>query len=227
MTEQVETIQAEIAPVVAQARAVAVETASDYTTAGVFLTALKTAQKKVAAYWDPVVAQAYAAHKGLTAKKAEMMKPLTDAESTVKRAMSDYSIDQARIQAAETARLQAEENARAERERAAAMKAAEKLKTPELREARLEAAAAIAPAAVYVAPTVPKVEGQSTRTVYRAVVTDPKALALALLSWPDWMEYIEVKQGALDRLAQRTRGQIAGVPGLTIQQDIGITTRTK
>jgi len=222
--DQVEVIRAEVAPVVAQAGAVVVKTAEQYAGAADFLKAIKGAQKRVTDHFGPMKAAAHAAWKTITGKEAETMAPLTEAEALVKQRMLCYSNEQDRLRRAEQARLQAEADAAAERERARLEKEAARLKTPELREARLEQAAAVQAPAVILAPAVPKVAGQSIRKTWRAVLTDPHAAVKAITQWPDWAAYIDVRQGELDRFAARTRGQVA-VPGVEFREETGLSSR--
>jgi len=224
--EQAEVIRAEVAPVVAQAGGLAVRSAADYAGAGEFLKAIKGAQKRVTDHFGPMKAAAHAAWKTITGKEAETLKPLTEAEALVKRRMIDYQTEQERIRQAEQARLQAEADAAAERERARLEKEAAKLKTPELREARMEAAAMVVAPVVTVAAAVPRVEGQSIRKTWKAVVTDRKALARTILAdWVDWEAYVTINQAELDRLAARTKGCLSGVPGLEFREETGIASR--
>ena len=224
MTDQVEVIRAEVAPVVAQAGAVVVRTPEQYAGAGEFLKAIKGAQKRVVDHFGPMKAAAHAAWKTITGTEAETLKPLAEAEALVKRRMLDYQGEQERRRAEEQARLQAEADAAAARERARLEKEAAKLKTLELREARLEQAAAVRAAVVEVAPAVPRVEGQSIRKTWRAVVTDKRAVVTAMLSWPDWEAYVTLNQGELDRLAGRTKGAVK-VAGLEFREEVGIASR--
>ena len=219
-------IEREIMPVVARASATIISNPAQYAGAGEFLKAIKTAQKKVVDHFGPMKTAAHAAWKTITSKEAETLKPLAEAEALVKRRMIDYSQEQDRARAAEQARLQAAADAAAERERARLEREAAKLKTPELREARLEQAAAVVAPAVVLAPATPKIEGQSIVKRWRAVVTDKKALALAILGgWPDWEAYIDVRVGELDRLAARTKGCIKNVPGLGWREESTIASR--
>jgi hypothetical protein len=89
----------------------------------------------------------------------------------------------------------------------------------------LEQAAAVQAAVVEVAPAVPKVEGQNVTKRWKAVVTDPRALiAHIVANWDDWQAYVEIKQGALDSKAGRTKGLMTA-PGVKCQEVTGIASR--
>jgi hypothetical protein len=112
-----EQVRAEVAPVVARAGGIVIVTAGDYTGAADFLKAVKAAQKRVTDFFGPMKAAAHAAWKEVTGKESETLKPLADAEATVKRKMVDYANEQERIRQAEQRRLQAIEDERVRKEK--------------------------------------------------------------------------------------------------------------
>ena len=126
-----------------------------------------------------------------------------------KEAQAQREADEARRKAqeatntAERERLQKEAEARQREASAAAAKAA----------AKEEAAASVVQNHIEVASAVPEIKGQSTRKTWKARVTDPKAAIGALLGFADWAAYIEINEGQLNKLAQRTKGlvPVAGV----------------
>jgi hypothetical protein len=206
---KVEALRAEVAPVVARASSIVVASPEQYAGAAAFLKSLKATQKLVGDFFAPMKTRAHAAWKAVTEQEAEALTPLKDAEAEVKRKMVAFATEQERIRAAAQARLQAEADEKARREREAAEKAAAKLKTQELREQRMADAAAIVAPVVTVASTTPEVKGQSFRKTWKARVVDPKAAVLAVMQWPDWTAYIELKEGELNRFAARTKGAVA------------------
>jgi len=119
-----EQVRAEVAPVVARAGEIVIATPQDYTGAADFLKAVKRAQKRVTEFFGPMKAAAHAAWKEVTGKESDTLKPLADAEATVKRKMIVYSQEQERIRQEEQRKLQAEADERARREREKAEAAA-------------------------------------------------------------------------------------------------------
>jgi hypothetical protein len=223
---KVEELRAEVAPVVAQAGAIVVASPEQYQGAAEFLKAVKSAQKRVEDWFAEPVKAAHSAWKALTNRRDETMQPLLAAERTVKNKMVMYAQEQERIRAAEQARLQAEADEKARREREAAEKAAAKLKTPELRDQRMAEAAAISAPVVTVASTTPEVKGQSIRKTWKARIVDPKAVVLAIMQWPDWTAYIELKECELNRFAARTKGALS-VPGCEMFEDATLASGSK
>lgn len=223
--DKTEVIKAEVAPVLAQAGAVVIRDAASYAVAGEFLKAIKAAQKRVADHFGPMKTAAHAAWKAITGKEAETLKPLQDAELMVKSRMVQWQTDQEQIRKLEEARLRAEAEARAEAERRRLEAAAMKLKTPELREQRLEQAAAVVAAPVRVESAVPVVKGQSFRKTWKATVTDKRELVNQIMAgWVDWEAFIQVNQNELDRLAARTKGSLT-VAGVEFREVVGIASR--
>ena len=202
--DDVHVIQAEVAPVVAQAQCFAVGTPEQYSAASVFLKEVKAAQSRVVAFFAPMKQKAHEAHKEITTKEAATLKPLTEAEALVKRNMLAFYQDQERIRQEEQRKAQAiaDEAARKERERLE--KEAAKLKTPELKEQRLEQAAAIIAPVVSVASVTPVISGQSIRKTWTARVTNAAIVP---------REWLTVNEAALKAFAKSTKGAVpvAGV----------------
>ena len=223
----VDQLQAEIAPVVARAAALVIVTPQDYADAAESLKRNKGLQAQAdeifVAPWRRAKADAEA-----NRKKWDdlLLLPLRRAETILKEKQREWSREQERQRAAEQARLQAEENERARRERERMEREAAKLKTPELREARLAAAAEITPAVVTVASAVPKVKGQSVRKIWRADVTNKSAAIEAVMDWPDWEAYVELDMAQLDRFAQRTKGAVK-VPGVEFYEETVLASAAK
>lgn len=210
MNESVETIKADLAPVVARASAITVKTPEQYAEASDFLKAVKGAQKRVTDFFGPMKSKAHEAWKAITTTEAATLKPLQDAEAQVKRVLVTYQTEQEAIRQAEQRRLQAaaDEAARKERERLEA--AAAKLKTPELREARMEQAAAVIAPVVTVAAVTPVIAGQSLRKTWKARVVNE---AIVPRAW------LVVNQSALDAFARSTKGAVK-VDGVEMFEDV-------
>lgn len=211
--QSVELIKREVEPVVQRATAIVIRDPQQYEQAAAFLKAIKAAQKTVVDFFGPMKTKAHAAWKAITSQETETLAPLAEAERHVKNKMLDFAQEQERIRQAEERRLQAEADERARKERERLEREAAKLKSEERREAKLEQAAAIQAPVVTVAATTPDVAGQSIRKTWKARIVDPKAAATALLAFPDWQAYLTLQQGAVDKFAVRTKGQVA-IPGV-------------
>ena len=66
---------------------------------------VKATQKKVEEYWEPMRASTYAAYKAVTDHKKEMLDPLKNAESILKKKMSAYQVEKERKRREEQERL--------------------------------------------------------------------------------------------------------------------------
>jgi len=206
MNEQVnvEVIRSEVAPVVMNAAAMFVTNPSEYTIASDFLKTIKGAQSKVVAFFAPMKQKAHEAHKAITLQEASMLKPLQDAEASLKRNLLVFYQEQERIRIEAQRKLQAEADEAARKERERLEREAAKLKTPELREQRMEQAAAVIAPVVQVASIAPVVVGQSVRKTWTAKVVDAAIVP---------REWLVVNEKALDSFAKSTKGavKVAGV----------------
>ena len=223
---RVEELRRDVAPVVQQAAALVVSTPQEYEGAANFLKNVKAAAKKVTDFFDPIVATAHAAWKKTTEGKATLLKPLADAEATVKRKMIVFQTEQERIRQQEQARLQAQADEAARRERERLEKEAARLKTPEKKEERLAQAAAVAAPVVTVASAAPVIAGQSLRKTWKARIVDPKAAATEALAFPDWQAYITINQGEFNKFAARTKGAVQ-ISGVEFYEDTSLASSAK
>lgn len=165
------------------------------------------------------------------AKKAVMdlfRKPielLTQTENTYKRAMLAYDNEQRRIaaeQQAEIAKKAAAERARIEAE-AKKAEQAEQAGQPEAA-AALHTAAAIVTAPT-VAPPVTKTAGISTRSVWKAEVTDKRALLEFVLANYDTFEHVvQPDMKAISELARAMKANL-NVPGLKAVEEQTMSAR--
>ena len=117
-----------------------VGTPDEMTAAEAILVELRRRKKVWLDAVEATVKGAHAAWKAAVAHRDSVAKPIDEAEAIVKKRIAEYVYKQRRIAEAERARLQADADAKAEAERRRALAAAEKLKTPELREERIQQA---------------------------------------------------------------------------------------
>ena len=200
----VEVLKSEVAPVIAQASAIVIATPEQYSGASDFLKSVKAAQKKVVEFFAPLKTKAHEAHKAITTTESTTLKPLTEAEATIKRKMLAYATEQDRIRQEAERKLQAEADAQARKEREALEKKAASMKTPEKQQEYMEAAAAVVAPVVTVASTTPVIAGQSIKKQWRAYVKDVKLVP---------REFMVVNESALQAFARATKGsvQVSGV----------------
>jgi hypothetical protein len=115
--ERVETLRAEVAPVVQRAMAVQIVTPDDYAATAETTKQVKAAIKQVDAFFDPMVRANLEATRRTNEAKATLRSPLVEAEKLLKQKQLDWQAEQERIRQREQARLQAEADERARRER--------------------------------------------------------------------------------------------------------------
>lgn len=215
MSDEVQVIKSEVAPVVDQAASMVVNSAESYGSASDFLKRVKQAQNRVTAFFAPMKQKAYEAHRAITAQESETLKPLQQAEATVKRIMSEYYQAQERIRIAEQQKAQAAADEAARKERERLEREASKLKTPELREQRMEKAAQVIAPMIQVATAVPVISGQQVRKTWKAVVVNVDLVP---------REYMVVNEQALQAFARATKGAVK-IPGVQFVEEIGFATK--
>lgn len=158
-----------------QAQAYQIATNEDYEEAAGFLKRVKGAKKQVEDYWKEPISKAFEAHRALTAKRQQMIGVCESAEKVMKRKMLIYSqkIEAERRAAEEAARKAAQEES--DRLLAEAAKAEESGDTMQATAnmAMAEQVSSIKPA---VQVFKPKVQGVSTKKVWKVRVNDAKAV---------------------------------------------------
>lgn len=224
--------------VVADATAYEVVDLPTYERASDIIRTIKQMAKEVGATFDPMIEKAHQAHKEALAQKAKFVRPLENAERTLKGKMAEwYRAEQARAEAERKAAEEARSRELAEQRRKADEAMAQAMAE---REAEIEAALASGdvdkaeeigskPVMVEVpgSPVIPvfekyeapKIAGVSARKKYRAVVTDFAALVQAAATNPNLLGYLQVNQAALDSIAMTTKGT-AIIPGVVINEDV-------
>lgn len=118
--EQKNGLQTDISFIEARADSVTITDQNSFEVASELIRQIKTMQKRVKEYWEPLRLNAKAAYDSVLARKNEMMNPLEAAEKTIKGKVSQYTIElekEKKRQEAEARRL-AEEEARRKLEEA-------------------------------------------------------------------------------------------------------------
>lgn len=217
-------IREEVSPVIQTANSLIVTNAEEYSYGAEFLKKIKEAQKRVMDYFSPMKTKAHEAHRQICDREGELLTPLKSAEDTTKRKLLSWKMEDDRKREEERRRLQAEadEKARIERDRLA--KQAEKLKTPELKEQRLEQAQNIVAPIIEVQTAVPKVEGLSFRKTWKAELTDKIAFIKAAATDPNLMALLAVDMSALNRIASATKGGVT-YPGVRFYEESSPSSR--
>ncbi len=181
---------------------------------------IKARIKDVEARFAPAKKAAHAAHKQITGLVNELVKPMSDAAQTIRAKRREWQVEQDRIRQEEQARLQAIADAEAKKERERLEREAAKLKTPELKQQRMEQAASIAAPVVEVAAPAPNVGRQALRTRWVARLTDKAALIKAAAEGNQIAGMIlEFDQSTANRQASACKDSIK-VPGVEFVKEL-------
>jgi hypothetical protein len=187
--------------------------------------AAKRAIKRVHELCDPTCQATDKAHKDAVALRARMLAPFEAADGQAEQGVKAYDKAAEAARKAEQARLQALADAQAESERKRALAAAAKLKTPELREARMDAAREIAAPVAQVPPAIQKASGEATVTRWKAELTSlPELIAAAAGGNAAAASMIAFDQTAANGFARGTKG-VVQVPGLRVYSEQGMSLR--
>ncbi len=222
--KKVEQVAQDLAPVARQAQALVVADVETRRQASVFLAEVKRAQKTIQREMEPVVKTAKAAYDQAREMRDRYLEPFKEAERLIKGKAGVWDTEQDRIRRAEQARLQAEAEERARRERERALKAAEKLKTPELKEQRIAEAESIEAPAIEI-PEAPKAEGESYRKIWKARLVNLGDLIQAAAAGNDAARsMLAFDTAAANGFARGTKGSVK-VAGVEIYSEKSMAVR--
>ncbi len=213
----------EVSIVEDQANRFTVASEIGYQAAGEFLKQIKSVQKKVKDYWEPLRLSAKKAYDDVLAKKKEMLDPMDSAEKTLKSKMGTYIKEQER---------KAREAAEAQRKLAEKL-AEEKLKEAAELEQKGEADAAdyvLSTAEVYeqmaetlpvqMAPPKPKVQGVSVSKTWTIRVTDPDKVPVKI----NGVEVRPINEATVRRIVRECKGNIT-IPGIEVIEEVSTSVR--
>lgn len=210
----------EITGIEFQAESFVILTDEDYAAAGEFGKLLKRKATEVISFFRPMKDSAYQAHKAVCDREKDMLTPLRNAESAIKKTMGSYLIKQEHKcwEAEEVSRREAE----VERERKF-LEATELEKTGDKEKAETAMTEAIVmdEATTYsVSAAPPKVDGVSASKDWEIVEIDPSLVPLAIAG----MELRPVDQTAVMRLIRASKGKIE-IPGIVYHEVTKISFR--
>lgn len=220
----IEQLQTEMAPIIQRANAITVRNADDRSDAMEFTKAVKRGQETVTEYFKKSKSLTYASWKEVCRQESDLLDPLKAAEKRVKLTVTTYDDEEKDRRLAEQRRLQAEADERARKEREKLAREAAKLKTPELREERLEAAAAVtAPVVMVAAPE--KQKGEASRQTWHMRLTDKVALIQEAANGNELAaSLLEFNQSAGDQLARTIKGNVT-IKGVAMYAKTSLSVR--
>ena len=224
MENEIEVVRAEAAGVLQWADGLVVATVEDYKAVVVRLQDIKAIRNKWIAYWASPKEQTYGAWKSIVAKEKEGLKICDSAEKMAKGKALNWKAEQDRKAAEEQRKLQAISDEKARKEKERLEKEAGKLKTPELKQARLEEAAEVVAPVITVASPVADVNGASSRRIWKGDVTNIAALIAAAVPGSVAASFLQVNQKAVDSFSRSTKGTVA-VAGVRFYEEEGLSIR--
>lgn len=160
-----------------RANAISITTQEEYVKVADFIKGIKGLSKQISETFDPIIAKAYSAHKEAVAQKKKFTDKLDNAERIIKTKMNAWTQAQEKLRIEAQRKAEEAEKKRLEEE---ALAKASKESDPEKQEEILNTAINEKP---FVAPkeVAPKVEGVSTRKVYKWDLVDVKMVAIKYL----------------------------------------------
>lgn len=224
-------LEQELQTVAQKAGGIVIKTQDDFALAGKMLIDIDGMIKRVKSYWKGPKEAAHQAHKAITAKEAEMLKPLTSRREGINKIMSAWQLQKRREAEAEQRRQDEERRKREEAERAklerAAARAEEKGNEEKAESLREKAAD------VFIPPVIVKSEAEKTTwtdagTVsviedIKVTVTDVKAVLNAIIAGTLPIGIVTINEAKL-KAAVKLAG-IKRLDGVIIEDDIRTSVR--
>lgn len=202
-----------------QAKLLEINNATDYDGAAAFTKQVKFLGNRIKTYWEPLKKSARASWQSLVDREKDLLTPLEQAETEVKKKMAAY---QRKVQEEErAARLLAEKLKREESERllTESAKAAEQGNEMES-EILLAQAEIIETAQPAVQMQAPTARGVSTRTLYRAKIVNEKLVPVEVAG----VVIRPVDLAAINKLGQASKGKLQ-IPGIEIYEEQSVAVR--
>lgn len=121
-------IKQEIVQAQSKVDVIKIQSPEDVGIAGSIVIDLENLAKRIQNYWDEPIKKAHEAHKSLTKKRAEMLRPVEEKKNILRRKISAYLTEQDRIRREKQRKLDEERELKEQKERDKLQKAAEKAK---------------------------------------------------------------------------------------------------
>ena len=221
LPEQERELGREVSAIEQHAASIVIQSDEDYAAASTFARNIKSAQKKVKDYWEPMRVSTYNAYKSVTDHKKQMTDPLDKAESIIKRKMSVYQMEVERKRREEEERLRRLAQEEMDRKLAEAAKAEAKgdVYGAEFAMAEAEAIDNMAATMTY-QPVSQKPAGISHTKSWEIKSIDLRKL-------PDEFNGVALKipdTKAIMNLIKASKGSIQ-IPGVEFEETISISVR--
>lgn len=213
-------IEAELAPVVAQAQGIVIRDRETHAAGQAYVQEIARREKFVREMFADSKAKAFGAHRAITALESRLLVPLEAARRLVSGRLDAYEAEARRAADAERARLEAD--ARRQEEERRLMEAVGAQEAGDEQAAAEIMSEPVTAPVIHVAPAVAKVEGVGTRVNYGARVVDVNKLILWVADEiragrTDRACYLEANASNLRRHAVSVREAFA-IPGCELEK---------
>jgi len=209
--EEIEVVKKEVGGIMSWANGLVVNSQNDYKLAIDGIRRIREIKNRWVSFWEPLRKKTYEAYKETLQKEQEGVKVCEIAEKTAKQKADAWRVIEERKAEEERRRLQAIADERARKERERLEKEAEKLKTPELKEERLEQAQSIQAPIIQARNIV--IEGTQVKELWKAELIDFDALVKAATPGSIAYTFIKFDEKTANQFARNTKGKVA-VPGI-------------
>lgn len=161
-----------------QVKAIVVKDPETYQAAGAMVLNLDALKKRIVEYWKGPKDAAYRAHKEVTAKEAEMIKPVEERRRMLNQKISSYLTEQERLRRMEQERIDDERKKKEDDERDKLFRKAEKADTA----GRTEKAAELRDKAdaYYVSPVIVQPEIEKSTKMDAGTVTQKTKIEVVI-----------------------------------------------
>lgn len=214
----------EVSLIEQEAEALVVETEPDFQNASDLARSVKTMQKKVTDYWEPMRLSTKKAYDDVLAHKKEMLDPLKSAEEILKRKITEYTVKQQEIQRKREGELKRLAQEEAERKLAEAIECQNNGDTAGAEAAMAEAEVMddMAISNISAGTQKPKADGVSMSKTWKIVAIDDEQVPIDI----NGAVIRPVDQSAIMALIKATKGKIK-IPGVVYEETVSVSVRSK
>ena len=196
-------------PVPDQARQLVITTNDQYEEVAAFLLKLKAIRRKIDDAFNPIITKAHEAHKEAVAQRKKAGEPLDLAESIIKPKIVGYIQEQEKKRVQEEARLQAEAKKQQDDEALVLAELSKQSGNHEEAQAILEEGAHAEAPVIVLPKETPKVEGISTREVWKFRIVNPTLVP---------REYLIVDEKKVGGVV-RSLKNLTNIPGVQVYSE--------
>jgi len=214
-------IQEEVSLVEVQVKEMVISNDVEYEQAAKLGKQIKAKAKVVTDFFEPMKTTAYQAHRAVCEREKTMLKPLQDAEKTLKKSMSTYHQEQEHKRRELEEKLRREAEAEKERKlnEAIALEAAGKIEEAEAAMFDAQVTESVAGKTVVVMST-PKVSGVSNSKDWEIESIDKEKVPVNFSG----VEIRPVDEKAVMRLIKASKGTIK-IPGIKYKETVKMSIR--